>query len=258
MGGSHDLENLITLCEACHTQIHRAEPDSRCCIDVGGGPTRLGAAIASVTGPPGRLLARLVDALSLGVLVVLGALAVGAAFPRQPPLRTLAPLDAVWSVFLGAPGVAIAWTASFLGIQSLLAVQPVVRRISPPDVPEPPIGRWSQWLPLGLLLLSIGLVGVVAMNLELLTAVQSLTLGSLLGSYAVGLIATLGTGSLAILSENDESAGIGSRWRRLSLLLSGLAVGGLSLVTVGLEMGISVAGLSTPVLVSSFLFRPVE
>lgn len=250
------MSNLITLCAHCHSQVHRTETDQNARLSMGGGPTILGSAVATVTGPLGRLLGRLVDTLSLALIIVLGALMVSVALPNQSVQQALTPLQQVLAIVFRSPRVALVWTVSLLGTQSLLAIQPFVHRLSPDDVPSLPVGQWDHWLLLGFVLLVGGSGGLLALDLEYFRGVQPVADVVFGGCYGGGLATTLLIGTLSILNEGSGSARATSRWRRLSVLTGSLAVGGLSLSTALFTANVSLFGLFTPVLAFLFVFRP--
>jgi len=251
IGGSHELENLLTLCETCHKQIHRGETGSSVCEHTGGGPTKLGAAVASVTGVVGRPLARFIDAVSLGLLVLIFVIALGTALPHQSPQETLTPIRLVTREIFRSPGVAAVWIGSFVWLQLLIAAQPVVRSIPSESVPEPPAGRWSQWFGFGLLLVVIGLAGMTVASHRFITGEYFPTLSVLTASYNIGLAVTLGAGSANIFQDASE---ITPRWRQFSILTSCVIVGATAIMTAIFGQTVPIVGLSVPMVTALLLF----
>ncbi|KPN29264.1 hypothetical protein SY89_03498 [Halolamina pelagica] len=142
MGGAHDLENLLTLCADCHAELHGVDDEG--CVRAGAGPTVVGATFESLPGPLGPWVARVVDALAVALFVAVGATVLAVSLPGISLGETLGPVWALLVAAHQADGVALAWIVSVLGVQLLLASQPLIRRLPPGTVPTPRPGCGSS------------------------------------------------------------------------------------------------------------------
>lgn len=144
MGGTHDIDDLVTLCTECHAQLHRAEDAN--CLRAGSGPTVVGATFESLPGPVGTGVARLVDALAVALLTAVGASILALSVPGLTLAETLRPVWTLLAELRRADGGTWAWVGAALCVQLLLAVQPLVRRLPPEAIPSPPGGTWRRWV----------------------------------------------------------------------------------------------------------------
>lgn len=245
MDGTHELQNLITLCTDCHAELHGA--DDVDCVRAGAGPTAVGATFESLPGPLGPWVARVVDGLAVAVVVAVGA----AVFALSIPGLTFAEtLDPVWT-FLAevrqADGVALAWVTSLLCVQFLFACQPLIRRLSPGTVPAPPVGTWRQ--------LVLGSTGVTAVALGgLLFEVTrvfgpsvSISPQSWILAYVIGSGVVVVTAGAAVVG-TESPTGATVRWRRLCVVLgSGIVAVGALLASATLAPGLAAPVVLGPV-----------
>lgn len=227
MDGIHDLENLLTLCSECHTELHSA--DDVDCVRAGAGPTAVGATFESLPGPLGPWLARVVDGVAVAVMVAVGASVLTLSIPELTLAETFAPVWTVLTEALQADAVALTWIASVICVDLLFACQPLIRRLSPEAVPGPPIGTWRQWLLGGSGVTAVALGGLLFEVSVVLGPSVSITPQSWVMSYALGGgIVVVAAGAAVVGTESP--AGPTVRWRRLCIVLGGGVVAATALL----------------------------
>lgn len=216
MDGVHDLENLLTLCSECHTELHSA--DDVDCVRAGAGPTAVGATFESLPGPLGTWVARVVDGLAVGVMVAVGASILALSTPGLTLAETLAPVWTLLSELRQADGVTLAWAASVICVYLLFACQSLIRRLPPETVPGPPIGTWRQWLLGGSGVTVVALCGMLFKVSVVLGPSVSITTQSWVLSYALGSGIVVVAAGGAVVGTNPPT-GPTARWRRLCIVL---------------------------------------
>mgnify|MGYP000406883950 CR=1 FL=1 len=227
MGGSHDLENLLTLCADCHAELHGVDDED--CVRAGAGPTVVGATFESLPGPLGPWVARVVDALSVALFIAVGASVLALSIPGIQLGETLAP---VWTLLVAAhaaDGVALAWIVSVLGVQLLLASQPLIRRLPPETVPAPPAGTWQQWALGGSVMATVALGGMLFEATVVVGPSVAIDLQSWVLAYALGSSIVVVTTGAAVVGA-ESTAGATRRWRRLCVVLGTATVASAALL----------------------------
>lgn len=251
MGGSHELENLITLCHECHARIHKRDHDE--CLQAGPGPTIVGSSFESLPGPAGPAAARILDAIVTVILVTLGALVLGLVFPQRSLTGTLWPVFSVLDGLRTGDTVVLSWISSAVIIQLLLSVQPLVRRLSAESIPHPPAGTWRQWSSIGLGLMVLGLVGIVVgpPRLKIVGFLQPLDYW--VAIYLLGTVSLAPVLSMAVFDASSAESSRTTLWRYLSVMLSCSVVALLSSLGALLLPTVPLLGLSAPIVAGLLL-----
>lgn len=253
MDGSHDLENLITLCADCHAELHGA--DDVGCVRASAGPTAVGATFESLPGPLGPWVARVVDGLALALLIGVGASVLALSIPGISLVEVLTPVWNLLTELRRADGVTLAWVVSVIFVHLLLAVQPLVKRLSPEAVPAPPVGTWRQWVLGGSTVTAVALGGILFEATVAFGPSVSIPPRSWGVVYALGgsiVVVTAGTAAVGV----ESPAGATTRWRRLCVVLASGVVASAGLLSSS-ELA---PGLAAPVvlgLVAARRWTPV-
>lgn len=221
MGGAHDLENLLTLCADCHAELHSVDDEG--CVRAGAGPTVVGATFESLPGPLGPWVARVIDALAVALFVAVGAAVLALSIPGISLGETLAPVWALLVATHQADGVALAWIVGVLGVQFLLASQPLIRRLPPGTVPTPPAGTWQQWVLGGSGVTTVALGGMLFEATLVVGPSAAVDPQSWVLAYAVGSSIVVVTTGAAVVGA-ESTAGATTRWRRLCIVLGAAIV----------------------------------
>ncbi|MCU4744185.1 hypothetical protein [Natronoglomus mannanivorans] len=182
-----------------------------------------------------------------GILVILGALLLAIAFPRQSFSETLRPVFSLLDGFLAADTVVLSWVLSAVIIHILLSVQPLVRRLSTESIPNPPAGTWRHWSFLAIGLMVLGWAGMLTNSNYLMNVGLPETLEYWVGIYILGTMSLAMVLSMTVLDESNEDTSRTFQWRYFSLVLSSSVVAGLSCVGVLLLPTVPLLGFTAPV-----------
>ena len=237
MDGAHDLENLVTLCADCHTELHSA--DDVDCVRAGAGPTAVGATFESLPGPLGPWVARVVDGLAVAVVVAVGTAVFTLSIPGLTFGETFAPIWTLLAEVRQTDGVALAWVASVLCVHLLFACQPLIRRLPPRTVPAPPVGTWRQWVLGGSGVTVVTLGGMLFEVTVVFRPLVSITPKSWVLAYALGSGIVVVTAGAAVVGA-ESPIGATARWRRLCVVLgSGIVATAALLASAELAPGLA-------------------
>lgn len=251
MDGSDHPRNLITLCEACHTELHRAQESDGACSRSGWDAITSGSVGEVFKRPVSACFTRLSDfALTILVVAMLGSF-VGIGLNGVSLTSIAAGTVRVGTVAVRERFHLLPWIAGLVGLRYLQSLADIVRSTERLDTVTP-FGGWKPyvWVATGMLVCSWALLlwGDIAWWRA---AVES---GALLrGFYAVSLLtATLALTGAYLFGHRD---GVTDTWlwRRLALLHLAAAPG-VTAVSSGPVFGAgTLLSVTAPVCVCAML-----